>query len=112
MMKQPAMGPYRSFSKPVWWLLFLGSTYVLSLAFQTFRTFTVTPDWPNGLAFAGAIAALLVLMAVMLFDSYAKEKQLGNIHHPIRLFEWLYERVNARQAGTPQADTNQGGTLR
>ena len=37
--------------------------------------------------------ALFLVMAFLSFDSYAKERKLGKIYHPVRLFEWVYASI-------------------
>lgn len=82
----------RVLSRPVWWLLFLAATYVMSQWFQTFRVFTITPSLENGLVWLGANLLLFVNVAVLVYDSYVQEKGRGQVQKPLRLFEWMYRR--------------------
>ena len=72
-----------------WWVCFALDTYVLSLCFQQFRVFTVTPDWPNGGLMLGVLALLLMIMALLGYDSYIGEKRKGNVEKNIAAFDWL-----------------------
>ena len=82
------------------WVVFLAATFALSLCLQGFRTFTLVPDWPNGLRLVGFLDILIVTLLALMYDAYAKEKAKGNIHNRLRLFDWLYERQTARTGGT------------
>lgn len=86
-------------TKPLWWSLFALDTFLLSKCFHTFKTYTLVPDLNNGLLFAAAILSCLLVLSVLVFDSYAIEKTKGNIHKPFFLFEWAYARW-VRTGGT------------
>ncbi|MBX2860493.1 MAG: hypothetical protein KTR14_04620 [Vampirovibrio sp.] len=83
----------------LWWVVFGLSTYGLSLFFQTFKTFTVTPTDMNGLALLGAIAFLAVTFLVLMFDGYVKEKIKGKIQREFGPFEALYRKLNGDVEG-------------
>ncbi len=74
----------------IWWTLFAGTTYAFSLLLQAFKTYTLTPDWSHGFALVGSFALVLVTLAGLVYDSYAKEKVKGNIVKPFTPFEWLF----------------------
>lgn len=92
-MQQPAVVQgYRPLAQWAWWALFGVATYLLSLVFQTFKLFTVETTWGSTGLFLAAILGLCLVMAILAFDSYAKERSRGNIHNPIPLFEWVFSR--------------------
>lgn len=84
--------PKKPLSVVLWWLCFGISTYVMSLWFQAFRDFTETPSMQNGLNWLGVLALLLLTVSILLYDSYAQERNRGRVAHPVRVFEWLYRR--------------------
>lgn len=104
MMKNPSSLP--AMPRPLWWLTFAGSSVALSWVFQTFKVFTITPDWPNGLLLLGALALVLIFLVILSFDSYVIEKAKGNIHNPVRLFEWIYQLRVSRISPTMDAGGN------
>ena len=87
----------KTLSRWIWWTVFLIGTFSLSLTFRAFKVFTLTPTLENGLALLGILFILGAALLVMLYDSYATEKAKGNIHHPFRFFEWVYERQQANK---------------
>lgn len=91
-VQQPAVVHYRPLAQWAWWALFGVATYMLSLVFQTFKLFTVETTWGTTGLFLAAILGLCLVMAILAFDSYAKERTRGNIHNPIPLFEWVFSR--------------------
>lgn len=75
----------------LWWGAFLAATFILSLCFQAFKEFTLTPDVFHGLLLLGALLLLLGVMLLLVIDGYLKERQKGNIQRPVALFEWIYQ---------------------
>jgi len=72
-----------------WWICFGLATYVLSLCFQQFRVFTVTPNWATGGAWLAVIALLALIMLLLGYDSYIHEKRGGKVRNAIPMFDWL-----------------------
>jgi hypothetical protein len=85
-------------NRGLWWMVFGIATFALSIAFQTFRVFTLTPTLDTGLKLVAAVLLLIAVLLVLLYDSYVKEKGKGNIHHPFKLFEWVYARQFANKS--------------
>ncbi len=83
----------------LWWVLFGVATFQLSLCLQSSRAFFLDTNWGNGLHLLGMIALLGLVMGVLMYDSYVKEKHQGKIQRPIRLFEWLYQRQYSNKGG-------------
>lgn len=83
---------FRVLPKPLWWVAFLAATYLMSLWFQTFKVFTLTPNLMNGLSWLAVMGVLLLVIAVMTYDSYVQERLKGRIQKPARLFEWLIQK--------------------
>ena len=79
------------FQKFVWWVFFLAATYSLSLFLQTFKAFSLTPTSQTAMPLAGALVALILSVTILLYDSYAKEKQKGKLTNSLWLFERLYD---------------------
>jgi hypothetical protein len=79
----------RPFARPVWWTLFLLATFFMSLWFQTFKTFTLTPTLQTGLTWLVVMAVLVAIVTLMIYDSYVYEWQKGQIQKPMALFEWM-----------------------
>ncbi len=86
-------------SAPVWWLLFLGATYGMSLWFDASRAFFAAPEPARLLPWLGATVLLVLVMAVLMYDSYVKERTRGKVHRPVRLFEWAYRRQYGDRSG-------------
>ena len=84
--------PQKPLSRLAWWLLFGVATYLMSLWFQTFKLFTLTPSLPNGLQWLGVMAALSGVVGLMVYDSYVVEARKGEIRKPFRPFEWMIQR--------------------
>jgi glucan phosphoethanolaminetransferase (alkaline phosphatase superfamily) len=82
----------RIFTKPLWWMFFLTATFLMSLWFRAFKIFTVHPNWSTGISLLLVMLLLFVNIAILAYDSYLHEKSKGNIHKPIRFFEWLSNR--------------------
>jgi hypothetical protein len=82
----------RLLPKPLWWALFLVATYLMSLWFQTFKTFTLTPILSTGFAWLLVMGLLTVVIMILAYDSYVQEKGKGRIEKPARLFEWMIAR--------------------
>lgn len=80
-------------SKPLkrihWWACFILATYLMSLWFQTFKAFTLTPTLGNGLIWLGVMLLLTLIVMVLTYDSYVQEKSRDRVQKPIRVFEWL-----------------------
>jgi hypothetical protein len=76
----------------MWWLLFAAATYMASLGFQTFKTFTLVPSLTNGLVWLGVLLILGLLVGILAYDSYAQERLRGQVQRPVRLFDRLMER--------------------
>lgn len=73
----------------MWWACFLIASFTMSLCFQTFKAFTLVPNWSNGLMWLVAILLLVQVVLVLIYDSYVLEKARGRIQKPLRLFEWM-----------------------
>jgi hypothetical protein len=84
-MQQPDK-PLKRFQ---WWACFLLATYLMSLWFQTFKTFTLVPSLGNGLIWLGVMTLLTLIVMVLTYDSYVQEKNRDRVQKPIRVFEWL-----------------------
>jgi glucan phosphoethanolaminetransferase (alkaline phosphatase superfamily) len=80
------------FGTGLWWLVFVVASYALSLFFQTFKMFTLQPTAQHLLEWLAAIAFALASFAVLLYDTYAKEKAKGNLYNQFPPFEWVYAR--------------------
>jgi hypothetical protein len=74
-----------------WWVVFGLATFVMSLGFQAFRDFTVTPTLRNGCIWLGVMLLLALLLTVLIFDSYVQEKARGKVERSIRLFDWMMD---------------------
>lgn len=74
----------------MWWVFFVAATALLSASIETFKTFTLSPGWQNGLVFAATLGLLAVVMVILAYDSYIKEKAKSGVRKPVRLFEWFY----------------------
>jgi hypothetical protein len=83
---QPASKPL---GRGMWWTLFLMASFIMSLCFRTFKTFTLVPSLGNGLLWGLALFLLAQVVLVLVYDSYVLEKSRGRIQRPIRLFEWM-----------------------
>lgn len=81
-------------SRPLWWVFFALASFILSLCFQAFKVFTMTPNWLTGLSWLGVIALLVLCTGVLLYDSYVDDRQQGKIKHPVRFFENIYKGVS------------------
>ena len=79
-------------SRGMWWACFILASITMSLCFQTFKAFTLVPNWSNGLLWLIAILMMVQLVVVLIYDSYVQEKSRGTIQRPIRLFEWMMNR--------------------
>jgi hypothetical protein len=93
--EQPAKKPTTSkgpFAKPLWWSFFLSATILMSLWFRTFKAFTLHPTMATGSLWLLVMLFLLLNIVILAYDSYLNEKGKGNIHKPVRLFEWLHSR--------------------
>jgi hypothetical protein len=82
------------FAPPLWWAIFALATVGLSLFFQTFKIFTLTPSWSTGLPLLAATALVFLTMVLLIYDGYAKEKAKGKVLKPFAPFEWLYARLH------------------
>ncbi|MEM0951641.1 MAG: hypothetical protein AAGI66_05800 [Cyanobacteria bacterium P01_H01_bin.74] len=89
--------------KLLWFVLFILGTYLMSLCFQAFRVFTLTPNIQNAAFLLLALLFTSQVLFVMIYDSYIHEKQKGNVYKPIALFEWLITKnfMNASKADKP-----------
>ncbi|HEY9745815.1 MAG TPA: hypothetical protein V6C99_06315 [Oculatellaceae cyanobacterium] len=92
MMSERSGSSGKPLSRMQWWGLFLAATYVMSLWFQTFKTFTLVPSLVNGLLWVGTMLLLCLLVMVLAYDSYVQEKNRERIQKPVRLFEWLMKK--------------------
>ncbi len=88
----PSLAGQKPLRRPVWWATFLLATYTMSLWFQTFKVFTRVPSMANAFSWLGVMALLVVVLALLAYDSYVQEKAKGKIQKPARLFEWLIAR--------------------
>jgi hypothetical protein len=87
MIEQPAA---KKFLNPVqWWVLFAVNTFLMAQVFQTFREFTLQPTASHLFILLGIVAALSLMLGLQLFDSYVTEKNKGNVHNQVPLFEWF-----------------------
>jgi len=78
--------------RALWWMLFLLASFIMSLCFQSFKTFTLVPSLNNGLLWILAMVLLAQVVVVLIYDSYVLEKNRGRIQKPIRLFEWMMQK--------------------
>ena len=92
-------------SRPFWWAFFAAATALLSLTLETFKAFTLAPDWRAGLACAASIGLLVLVMLILSFDSYLKEKAKGDVKKPVRFFDWLEARLHT-QSPPPTEDSH------
>ncbi|MBY0403646.1 MAG: hypothetical protein K2X66_07075, partial [Cyanobacteria bacterium] len=101
MIEQPTSN---KFLNPVqWWVLFAVNTYLMAQVFQTFREFTLQPTASHLLILLGIVAALSLMLGLQLFDSYVNEKNKGNVHNQVPLFEWFLRlRSKSTSAQTSQ----------
>jgi glucan phosphoethanolaminetransferase (alkaline phosphatase superfamily) len=76
-------------SRGMWVLLFLVASFIMSLWFQTFKTFTLVPTLGNAMLWLFVMFLLAQVVIVLIYDSYVLEKSRGRIQKPIRLFEWM-----------------------
>lgn len=93
--KQPEPPTSQAFTevglnRSLWWMVFLADTVTLSMVFQHFKTFTVTPSLTNGGWLLLSTAALLAFTGALVYDGYAKEKEKGALKNPFKLFDWVY----------------------
>lgn len=93
MSQTPRSNPEQKPLKPLaWWLVFALATYIMSLWFQTFRVFTLSPTLHNGLIWVGVMLLLVLTVAVLVYDIYIQEKSRGHIAKPVPLFDWMAEK--------------------
>lgn len=104
-VSQTEISHQKPLSRVAWWALFLLATFVMSLWFQTFKTFTLVPSLQNGLVWLGVMALLVLVLAVLVYDSYVQEKAKGRIEKPFRLFEWLIQQRFLIHKDFQQKDT-------
>lgn len=83
----------------MWWGFFILATWVMSLWFDASRAFFAEPGWERALEWAAVMGLLFMVMLVLMYDSYVKEKTRGKVHRPVRLFEWIYERQYGDRSG-------------
>lgn len=83
---------HKPLNRGLWWALFLMASFIMSLCFQTFKTFTLIPSLNNGLLWGLAMLMLAQVVIVLIYDSYVLEKSRGRIQKPVRLFEWMMRR--------------------
>lgn len=91
-------------SRGLWWGMFAAATFILSLCFQAFKTFTLSPTLANGLGWMGMLALLGLTLLVLMYDSYVNERNQGKIKHPLRLFEWIYRKQYPDDKGPRPGD--------
>ncbi len=84
--------PEKPLSRFAWWVCFLLATFIMSLWFQTFKVFTLVPNWGNGLSWLGVNLLLALVVMLLIYDSYVQEKIAGRIAKPARLFEWMIQK--------------------
>ena len=89
---------------PMWWVMFILTTVLLSSTVEQFKAFTLVPEMASGLKLAMLVLALLLVLTVIMYDSYVKEKLKGEVVRPIKLFERLY----ALQSKDTSHDTDGG----
>lgn len=80
----------QTLNTPMWWVMFILTTVLLSSTVEQFKVFTLTPTGVSGLKCFFMVLALLLVLMVMMYDSYVKEKLKGTIARPIKMFERLY----------------------
>ncbi len=101
----PSQSTQKPLSTPLWWVCFAAATYVMSLCFQTFKVFTLAPNWTTGLGFLGVCMLLVFITGTLVFDSYVKERRLGKVQRPAALFERLAQKLHltlpALEDGSP-----------
>ncbi|HWV47122.1 MAG TPA: hypothetical protein VN039_14065 [Nitrospira sp.] len=76
-------------SRVMWWVCFLLASFTMSLCFQTFKAFTLVPNWSNGLIWLAAVLLTGQVLLVLVYDSYVQETAKGRIERPVRLLEWM-----------------------
>lgn len=79
----------RPLSRFSWWLLFLVSTYLMSLFFQAFKVFTLVPVLKNAFLCFLVVFLLFQVLLLLIYDSYVHEKSQGKILKPVRFLEWM-----------------------
>jgi DMSO/TMAO reductase YedYZ heme-binding membrane subunit len=85
------------------WVLFTLATLLLAKWFEQSRLFlNETNPFQNLLPFLGITALLLVVLTLMIFDMYLKEKVKGRLARKIALFDFLEQQFfSAASKGDP-----------
>jgi len=86
------MAIQKPLSRVMWWACFLLASFIMSLCFQTFKAFTLVPNWSNGLVWVVAMLLMAQMVLVLIYDSYVQETANGRVQRPIRLFEWMMQK--------------------
>ena len=73
--------------------VFVAATVLLSASIEAFKTFTLAPGWRTGLLVLASLGLLAIVLLVLAYDSYIKEKARGGVKKPIRLFDRFYEKT-------------------
>lgn len=79
-------------SRGMWWACFLLASFIMSLCFQTFKAFTLVPNWSNGLVWLVSLLLMGQMVLILVYDSYVQESAKGRVQRPIRLFEWMMQK--------------------
>lgn len=76
-------------SRLTWWFFFLVATFIASLGFQTFKVFTLNPNWQTAGWWVLVMLLLFQAVAILAYDSYVQEMHKGNVQKPVKLFDWM-----------------------
>ncbi len=91
-MASPTQQQKPVFRLGLWWLLFAVASFALSLFFQAFREFTVTPTQQTFISLVASVVFVVCLTLILVYDGYVKERFKGNVIQPFAPFDWLIAR--------------------
>ena len=98
-----ALQPKKALATWQWWLFFGIATWVMSLWFDASRAFFAAPGWQSAMTLGLCMVMLVLAMGVMMYDSYVKHRSAGKVIHPVKPFEWFYQ----RQFGAQEEDRHE-----
>ncbi len=75
-----------------WWVVFGLDTIVVSLAFQAFRDFTISPAISTGIELFAVVFMVIILSGMLGYDSYAGAKLQQQVVNHVPVFEWLFKK--------------------